>query len=71
MTRCPDEDEGYERGCTYVLSRMCILEMRRCVGDDWKIALSEARESENIMKLLVIGEGGKVSMLLKTVADCL
>jgi len=39
-----------------------MIEMRRCEGDVWEIALSEARESETIMEVLMIDGDGRVNI---------
>ena len=37
-----------------------MRETRGCEGDGWEIALSDARESETIMKMLADGKDDKV-----------
>ena len=44
----------------HVLRWMWMRETRGCEGDGWEIALSDARESETIMKVLVGGGDDKV-----------
>ena len=45
---------------THVLWWMWMRGTRGCEGDGWEIALSDARESRTIMKVLVDGGDGKV-----------
>ena len=44
----------------HVLRWMGLRETRRCEDDGWEIALSDARESETIMKVLTDGEDDKI-----------
>jgi len=46
----------------WTLLQMCMREIKGCDGDGWEIELSEARESETIIKVLVIDEGGRASI---------
>ena len=44
---------------------ICIREMRGCEDDGWEIALSEVRESEIIIKVLVIDGDGRVRVCVE------
>jgi len=65
MTRRPDENDRYGRDCTL---DVYAWDERGCDGDGdgGEIELSEARESETIIKMLIGSE-----YMLKTGADCL
>ena len=39
-----------------------MREMRGCDSDDWEIELSEVTESKTTIKVLMIDEGGRVSI---------